>query len=208
MNRTRVKICGIRSVIDAKAAIAAGADALGFVFYKQSPRYITPQQARDITAVLPPFIGLVGLFVNSSADEVALATEQSGINLLQFHGTETEPFCSSFAMPYMKAVRVQTAEDVTSAAATYTAASGLLLDAFDATVFGGTGKTFDWRTIPALLPVPIILAGGLDADNVATAIQQVQPYAVDVSSGVEQSKGVKDHAKIQRFMQQVETTYV
>jgi phosphoribosylanthranilate isomerase len=201
---TRVKICGITDLADALDAIAAGASALGFVFYKPSPRYVSPQLAADIIRQLPPFVTTVGLFVNASQAEVAQVLEQTAIDLLQFHGDEPEVFCRGFARPYIKAFRVRPGLDVMQQVALYPSARGVLLDAYRPGVPGGTGEAFDWALIPAALAPQVILAGGLNADNVAEAISQVTPYAVDVSGGVEAAPGRKDRARINAFMAAVQ----
>ena len=201
---TRVKICGITDLADALDAIAAGASALGFVFYKPSPRYVSPQLAADIIRQLPPFVTTVGLFVNASQAEVIQVLEQTGIDLLQFHGDEPEVFCRGFARPYIKAFRVRPGLDVMQQVALYPSARGVLLDAYRPGVPGGTGEVFDWALIPAALAPQVILAGGLNADNVAEAISQVTPYAVDVSGGVEAAPGRKDRARINAFMAAVQ----
>lgn len=201
---TRVKICGITDLADALDAIAAGASALGFVFYKPSPRYVSPQLAADIIRQLPPFVTTVGLFVNASQAEVIQVLEQTGIDLLQFHGDEPEVFCRGFARPYIKAFRVRPGLDVMQQVALYPSARGVLLDAYRPGVPGGTGEVFDWALIPATLAPQVILAGGLNADNVAEAISQVTPYAVDVSGGVEAAPGRKDRARINAFMAAVQ----
>jgi phosphoribosylanthranilate isomerase len=201
---TRVKICGITDLADALDAIAAGASALGFVFYKSSPRYVSPQLAADIIRQLPPFVTTVGLFVNASQAEVAQVLEQTAIDLLQFHGDEPEVFCRGFARPYIKAFRVRPGLDVMQQVALYPSARGVLLDAYRPGVPGGTGEVFDWALIPAALAPQVILAGGLNADNVAEAISQVTPYAVDVSGGVEAAPGRKDRARINAFMAAVQ----
>jgi len=201
--RTRVKICGITRTEDALAAVNAGADALGFVFYAPSPRYISIQQAGLIFDSLPPFINKVALFVNPSREEVDEALTSLSIDVLQFHGDEDAAFCESFNKPYLKAIRVQPGTDFSKLAEDYKMASGLLFDAFDSKQYGGTGHTFDWSLLPNNYPTPLILAGGLTADNVCQAITETRPYAVDISSGVEQSKGLKDPQLIKQFMQEV-----
>jgi len=201
--RTRVKICGITRTEDALAAVNAGADALGFVFYAPSPRHISIQQASLIFDSLPPFINKVALFVNPSREEVDEALASLSIDVLQFHGDEDAAFCESFNKPYLKAIRVQPGTDFSKLAEDYKMASGLLFDAFDSKQYGGTGHTFDWSLLPNNYPTPLILAGGLTADNVCQAITETRPYAVDISSGVEQSKGLKDPQLIKQFMQEV-----
>lgn len=201
---TRVKICGITCLADAVAAVEAGASALGFVFYEPSPRYVSAEVAADIIRQLPPFVTTVGLFVNASEADVTRVLQQTGIDLLQFHGDETESFCCSFARPYIKAFRVRPELDLTAQVALYPSARGVLLDAYRPGVPGGTGEVFDWALIPPTLAPKVILAGGLEATNVAQAIEQVVPYAVDVSGGVEAAPGRKDRARINAFMAAVQ----
>lgn len=198
--RTRAKICGITRIEDALTAIKYGADAIGLVFYAPSPRHVTIEQAAAISAALPPFVTVVALFVNPSKAEVNDVLSQVRIDLLQFHGDEREAECAWFSLPYLKAIRVKHDTNLIQYAQTYRSAKALLLDTFSDNAIGGTGQIFDWGLIPANMPLPIILAGGLTSVNVATAIRQVQPYAVDVSGGVEQSKGIKDATKIAEFM--------
>jgi len=202
--RTRVKICGITRPEDALAAARHGVDAIGLVFYAPSPRHITSTLAHDIVQALPPFITVVGLFVNASSDEVYDVMTKVKLDVLQFHGDETEAECTQFNLPYYKAIRVKPDTNLLQCAQTYPSAQALLLDTFSAHAMGGTGQVFDWRLIPSQLSKPVILAGGLDAQNVASAIRQVKPYAVDISGGVEQSQGVKDVRKIAAFMQTVD----
>ena len=206
MSAVRSKICGITRMDDALAAVAAGADALGFVFYEKSPRAVTAQQARAIIAGLPPFVTTVGLFVNASACELNETLDALPLDMLQFHGDETPEQCEGYHRPYIKALRVKAGDDIAAACKAYAGASGILLDAYVDGVPGGTGQAFDWSLIPQDLSKPIILAGGLSAGNVRQAIDRVQPYAVDVSGGVEKSKGIKDHDKIRAFMQAVRAT--
>jgi phosphoribosylanthranilate isomerase len=200
---TRIKICGITRVQDALAAAASGADALGLVFYKESSRHVALQQGASVAAAIPPFVTLVGLFVNPSAEEVRNVLQQVPLDVLQFHGEEAPEFCAQFGRPYLKAVRVKAGVDLVQCAARYKGAQGLLLDAYVEGAHGGTGESFDWTLIPRALPLPLILSGGLHAGNVAAAIAQIHPYAVDVSSGVEASKGIKDVAKIAAFINEV-----
>ena len=206
MSAVRSKICGITRMDDALAAVDAGADALGFVFYEKSPRAVTAQQARAIIAGLPPFVTTVGLFVNASACELNETLDAVPLDMLQFHGDETPEQCEGYHRPYIKALRVKAGDDIAAACKAYVGASGILLDAYVEGVPGGTGQAFDWSLIPQGLSKPIILAGGLSAGNVRQAIDRVQPYAVDVSGGVEKSKGIKDHDKIRAFMQAVRAT--
>lgn len=203
--RTRAKICGITRIEDALAATAAGADAIGLVFYEKSPRAVTVEQAAGICAALPPFVTTVGLFVNAEAAEVEAVMQQAPLDLLQFHGDESAGYCRGFSRPYIKAVRMAEGIDLHAVAATYGDARGLLVDSYQKGVPGGTGHAFDWARIPAGLEMPVILAGGLTPQNVKEAVAQVHPYAVDVSSGVEREKGIKDVDKIIAFMRGVET---
>lgn len=203
--RTRVKICGITQYIDAMAAIDSGADALGFVFYKPSPRYISFSNAKRIIDKITPFINKVALFVNEESYIVNNAISQLSINLLQFHGDEDEAYCASFNTPYIKAIRMQEGTDLNDKARQFSSASALLIDTFDPAFYGGTGKTFDLSLLPKNNQQTIILAGGLTHDNVAEAITSARPYAVDVSSGVEKNKGVKDHLLIKQFMKEVKS---
>ncbi|MCP5206661.1 MAG: phosphoribosylanthranilate isomerase [Hahellaceae bacterium] len=203
MARTRVKICGITNLEDALSAVEAGADALGFVFYEKSPRYVSPEKAAEIIRQLPPFIVSVGLFVDANVSFVESVINHVRLSLLQFHGNETESFCQQFALPYIKAIRVKQGQDILQAVQSYHSARGLLLDAYVEGVPGGTGKTFDWSIIPEKHRNQIILAGGLDAENVARAIKHIHPYAVDVSGGVEAFKGKKDPMLISKFVSEV-----
>lgn len=203
--RTRVKICGLTRQEDVNAVAEAGADAIGLVFYEPSPRSVTIEQARKLIQVVPPFITVVGLFVNASAEEVRKTLEHVPLDLLQFHGDESADYCAGFDRPYIKAIRVSAETEIDANAKQYAAARGLLLDTYEAGKPGGTGNRFDWTLIPAKLPLPVILAGGLNQENVAAAIQQVKPYAVDVSGGVEETKGIKSQAKINAFMKEVKT---
>jgi len=202
--RTRVKICGITRIEDALAAINAGADAIGLVFYAQSPRCVTIEQAQKIVAAIPPFVSVVGLFINASKAEIETVLSKVRLDILQFHGDETSSECEQIKLPYYKAIRVKADTNLLQCAVEFNSAKALLLDAHSESAFGGTGQTFDWNLIPKSLTKPVILAGGLTAENVGSAIKRVQPYAVDVSGGVEKSKGVKDAAKIAAFMQAVE----
>ncbi|MFP3371347.1 phosphoribosylanthranilate isomerase [Pseudomonas sp. SIMBA_068] len=203
MSNVRSKICGITRIEDALAAAEAGADAIGFVFYAKSPRAVDVRQARAIIAELPPFVTTVGLFVNASRCELNEILEVVPLDLLQFHGDETPQDCEGYHRPWIKALRVRPGDDLEAACQLYAGGRGILLDTYVAGVPGGTGEAFDWSLVPAHLSKPIILAGGLSADNVGQAIAQVRPYAVDVSGGVEQAKGIKDAAKIEAFMQAV-----
>lgn len=203
MSNVRSKICGITRIEDALAAAEAGADAIGFVFYAKSPRAVDVRQARAIIAELPPFVTTVGLFVNASRCELNEILEVVPLDLLQFHGDETPQDCEGYHRPWIKALRVRPGDDLEAACKLYAGARGILLDTYVAGVPGGTGEAFDWSLVPERLSKPIILAGGLSADNVGQAIAQVRPYAVDVSGGVEQAKGIKDAAKIEAFLRAV-----
>jgi len=199
----RCKICGITRVEDALAAVEAGADAIGLVFYAKSPRAVTVQQAQAIVAALPPFVTTVGLFVDCQRSELNAILDAVPLDLLQFHGDETPAACEGFRRPYIKALRVKPGDDVAARIGLYGSAAGVLLDTFVPGVPGGTGEAFDWSLVPRGLRMPIILAGGLTAENVRAAIEQVQPYAVDVSGGVEASKGLKDSDKLHAFVRAV-----
>ena len=205
--RTRIKFCGITRLSDALEAVRLGVDALGFVFYPPSPRNIGIEQATDIIRQLPAFVSSVGLFVNSSEEQLKQVIQSTRIDVLQFHGDETAEQCQLYAerfrKPYLKAVRMKPGTELQSVATEYAGASGLLLDSYQKGTPGGTGTTFDWGCIPSSMSKPIILAGGLSSDNVADAIKQVTPYAVDVSGGIEQDKGIKDAAKMAAFVKEV-----
>lgn len=203
--RTRVKICGITRLEDARDAILAGADALGFVFYPPSPRNISPEQASAIVRELPAFVCTAGLFVDADPAFVEAVLQVVPLDLLQFHGDESETACSRYGRPYIKAIRMREDIDLAQMAQNYHSSRGLLLDTYVAGQAGGTGQTFDWNRIPRSLSKPVILAGGLNPQNVAQAIAQVKPWAVDVSGGVEQAKGIKDPQLITAFMQGVES---
>ncbi len=200
---TPVKICGLTRVEDALAAARLGAQAIGVVLYPKSPRHVSNRQARGIVDALPPFVTPVALMVNPTEEEVETAIEEVRPALLQFHGDETPEFCSRFSVPYIKALRVQPKTDLLQYAGDYAAAKGLLLDAFVEGARGGTGATFDWSLIPPGFPMPLVLAGGLDSSNVTEAVRRVRPWAVDVSSGVEVGKGLKDAAKMAAFIRGV-----
>ena len=200
---TRVKVCGITRVEDALAAARSGADGIGLVFYERSPRHVSVAQARQLAGALPPFVTTVGLFVNAEAAFVREVLANVPLDLLQFHGDETPEYCAQFNKPFLKAIRVKAGVDLLQCASDFRGARGLLLDAHVEGIPGGTGTAFDWALIPGDLPLPVILSGGLDAGNAAAAIKQVRPYALDVSSGVEASKGIKDAAKIAAFINEV-----
>ena len=200
MSPTRIKICGITRPEDALAAASSGADAIGLVFYADSPRAVTVQEAKDIAQVLPPFVTLVSLFVNAPAETISDVLSQVPIDLIQFHGDEDSRFCRGFGRPWIKALRVRDSMNVAKEAAALSGATGVLLDAWQEGVPGGTGRTFDWALANEPLPLPMVLAGGLDEVNVGEAIDGLRPWAVDVSGGVESSPGIKDADKIQRFV--------
>jgi len=197
---TRVKICGITRAQDAHAACAAGADALGFVFYRPSPRYVESAVAREVLRALPPFVASVGLFVDPTPEEVERALAAARVDLLQFHGDEPPELCERFGLPYIKAIRMRPGVDLLEYARRFKGDRGLLLDAYVSGTPGGTGSSFEWSRVPPELPLPIVLSGGLNPENVADAIRQVRPWAVDVSSGVEAAKGIKDPQRIVAFI--------
>ncbi len=203
MRRTRIKICGITRAEDADAAVEAGADALGLVFYPPSPRAVDVAQAVDAVGNVPAFVSVTALFVNPTVEEVQRVLDSVRIDFIQFHGDEDDDFCRQFKRPYIKALRVRQASDVVASCMRFPGALAILLDSYKPGVPGGTGETFDWSLIPETPPKPIILAGGLEPDNVASAITQIRPFAVDISGGVEASKGIKDHRKIEEFVNEV-----
>jgi phosphoribosylanthranilate isomerase len=198
--RTRVKICGITRKVDALAVVEAGGDAIGLNFSPFSPRYVALEQADEISRSVPPFVTVVGLFVNAAPYEVDLVLKHCRLDLLQFHGDESPEDCRRYGKPYIKAIRVQPETNLIQYAEDFSDAKALLLDAYVDGVAGGTGRVFDWNLIPKSFPLPLILAGGLTPENVQDAIQQVRPYAVDVSGGVEIQKGIKSAEKITAFM--------
>lgn len=200
---TRIKICGITSVEDAVHASACGAEALGLVFYAPSPRAVSPGQAAEIAASVPPFVQLVALFVDEPEAVVRRTLEQVPVHTLQFHGDEDAAYCAQFGRPYLKAVRVRPGMDLEQACAPYTGASGILLDSWQKGVPGGTGRVFDWQRARGVFPRPLVLAGGLNADNVGEGMALLRPAAVDVSGGVESSPGRKDPDKVARFVEAV-----
>lgn len=202
--RTRIKICGITRPTDGAAAAELGADAIGLVFYAPSPRAVTLERAREIATTLPPFVCKVALFVDPEPAYVNEVLAAVPIDLLQFHGDETAADCSRYGMPYIKAARVQPGFDLDLYSCRYPDACGILLDAYLPGRQGGTGTTFDWSMIPSERTKPLILAGGLHAGNVADAVRRVQPYAVDVSGGVEADKGIKDPARMAEFIHEVQ----
>ena len=203
MRRTRIKICGITRPEDADAAVEAGADALGLVFYPPSPRAVNVDQAVDAVGNVPAFVSVTALFVNPTVEEVQTVLDSVRIDIIQFHGDEDDDFCRQFKRPYIKALRVRQASDVVASCLRFPGALAILLDSYKPGVPGGTGETFDWSLIPETPPKPIILAGGLEPENVASAITQIRPFAVDISGGVEASKGIKDHSKIEEFVNEV-----
>lgn len=201
--RTRVKICGIREPEHARIAAEAGADAIGVVFYRPSPRFVEVAQAAAVVAALPPNVMAVGLFVDASEVEVRRVLDSVRLDLLQFQGEEPAGFCERFGVPYVRAVRMEAETDLVEYAGRFSRAKALLLDAHVPGQPGGTGRTFDWRGIPRGLPIPVILSGGLTIENVARAVREVKPWAVDVSSGVETGRGSKDPRKIVDFIRSV-----
>ena len=215
MFRTRVKICGITRLEDMRAAVAAGADAIGLVFYPPSPRAVTVEQAADIVAQTPAFVTTVGLFVDPTVEQVHSVLEQVPLDMLQFHGDEEEAFCCSFQRPFIKAIRMREGIDLGAEMQRWQRARGILVDAFVDGVPGGTGVAFDWSLLsqtglPQTSSVPLILAGGLTPENIARAIEQTRPFAVDVSGGVEQKDasgmsrgGIKSAEAIENFMRGV-----
>lgn len=201
--RTRVKICGITRVEDALSAAQLGCDAIGLVFYEHSPRHVSIERAAEMVRQLPPFVSAVGLFVDAAPELIYRVLTSVRLDLLQFHGSETPEQCRTYGLPYMKAIRVRPDINLLQYAQTYIEAKALLLDTYSEKAVGGTGQVFDWQLIPDELPQPIVLAGGLNADNVKAAIERVRPFAVDVSGGVETAKGIKDAAKMAAFMRGV-----
>ena len=201
----RVKICGITRAEDLAAACAAGADALGFVFYARSPRHLEIAQAAALLAQLPPFVQSVGLFVDAEPGFVEAVLKAVPLDLLQFHGSEAPAQCRIYRRPYLKAVRMREGTDLVKYCAEFDDARALLLDAYVPGVPGGTGERFDWGLIPAGLPKPIVLSGGLSPDNVTQAVQAVRPWAVDVSSGVEAAPGIKDAARMAAFIERAKS---
>lgn len=197
---TKVKFCGITNLQDAISAAELGADALGFVFYPKSPRFISPKNAKEIIKKLPPFISMVGLFVNQSKSEVEEVIKGCPLNLLQFHGDENESFCKQYNLPYIKAISMKSDVDLLKCIQEYNSAKALLLDTFSKVARGGSGEVFDWKMIPPNTLKPIIVAGGLTPDNVQTLLEVISPYGVDVSSGIEINKGLKDYKLMKKFI--------
>ena len=204
--RTRVKICGITRVDDAEAAVRAGADAIGLVFDSRSPRFITPDKAAAIARAVAPFVTIVALFVDAEAEHIRDVLRRVRVHLLQFHGHEPPEQCRLYDLPYIKAVRMREHVDLHAQAQTYADAAALLLDTYDPAVAGGSGRRFDWTRVPQGLSRPIVLAGGLTPAVVGEAVRRVRPYAVDVSSGVEITQGIKDPDKIEAFIRAVRET--
>lgn len=200
MAKTRIKVCGITRQEDARAAADAGADAIGLVFYSKSPRAVSIEQAAAIVAVVQPFVSVVALFVDESAATIERTLSAVPIDVIQFHGDESSAFCAQFQRPWIKALRMEPGLDVEGGCTQYRNARGILLDSWQEGVPGGTGKTFDWQLAPESLPLPVVLAGGLNADNVGNAIRILRPAAVDVSGGVESAPGLKDGRKIAQFI--------
>lgn len=203
MRRTRIKVCGFTREADLDGALALGVDAVGFVLYPPSPRAVTATRAAELARRVPPFVSRVGLFVNEDAAVVAQAAREASLDLLQFHGDESAEYCERFGLPWIKAVRVRPETDLLECADRFRGARALLLDAWSE-AWGGSGKRFDWSLIPSSLPMPLILSGGLDPDNVVEAVRNIRPAAVDVSSGVESAKGIKDVARVAAFISGVE----
>ena len=199
----RIKFCGITRAADAAAAVSLGVDAIGFVFYAPSPRYIELEQAAAIARALPPFVCKVGLFVNERAATVEQTCAAVGLNVVQYHGDETPQECARALRPWIKAIRVRPELDLAQECARYAAASAWLFDSYDEQLYGGSGKRFEWDLLPHTHRRPIILAGGLTPDNVGEAIRATAPYAVDVSGGIEAAKGIKDHDKMRTFIAEV-----
>ncbi|MFC2994556.1 phosphoribosylanthranilate isomerase [Acinetobacter sichuanensis] len=210
--RTRAKICGITRIQDIQSAVQAGADAIGFVFFEPSPRYVSALQAQPLAQAIPPYVNIVGLFVNASAEEIAQVLKQVPLDIIQFHGDETPEQCQQIAQfnqrRWYKAIQIKPDMENSEIIATIwqyqqAGASAMLLDAWHPELKGGTGHSFDWSQFPKL-DIPLILAGGLNPDNVEDAIHTTQAYAVDVSGGIEAAKGIKDQQLIEKFMQGVQ----
>ncbi len=205
--RTRVKVCGMTRAEDIAAAAAHGADAIGLVFYPPSPRFLSIPKARDLRATVPAFVSTVALFVNATPAEVERVIAEVRPDLLQFHGEETPRFCRHFGVPYVKACRVRPGVDLLEYLSDFPDAAGWMADSH-VDAYGGTGTTFDWSVIPERRERPLVLSGGLEQNNVREAIRRVRPWAVDVSSGVESAKGIKDAAKIAAFIAEVQNANV
>lgn len=201
--RTRIKICGVTRPEDLQAAARLGVDAIGLVFYPRSPRCLTLSQARELARAAPAFLTVTGLFLDATRDDVQRTLDEVRLGLLQFHGTEPPEFCRAFGQPYIKAVAMGAQPNLMDYVRRYHDAAALLLDNHASGQPGGTGEVFDWSAVPRVISMPLILAGGLRASNVAAAVRQVQPYGVDVSSGVESAPGIKDAAKMAEFVCEV-----
>ena len=203
--QTRIKFCGMTNLQDVERAIDLGVDALGFVFVSESYRYLSLDQAQKIIENVPPFVIKVGLFMNSESTFIQNIIQRIRLDLLQFHGNEDEKFCNQFQIPYLKAVPMASVSSVADYYEEFPSATGFVLDSHATGQMGGSGKTFEWADIPNIQTRPTILAGGLTPENVAEAIRVVRPYAVDVSSGIEASKGIKDPAKMEHFIKEVKS---
>jgi len=203
MTRTRVKICGVRDEATAQVAAEAGADAIGLVFHKPSPRYLQAKAAARIMQSLPPLVMGVGLFVDLPADDIKAILREVRLDMLQFHGDEPPEYCEQFGVPWIHVAKMGQGVDLLEYAGRFSRAKALILDADVPGEAGGTGRAFDWTSIPRKLPLPLILSGGLTPQNVGRAVREVRPWAVDVSSGVESSRGVKDPARIVEFIRSV-----
>lgn len=201
--RTRVKICGFTQVQDAVVAANLGVDAIGLVFYPPSPRNVSTDKAYEIVRALPAFVTVVALFVDEQEDKICEVLDKVSIDCIQFHGDESVEACKIYNKPYMKAIRMKPGLDISEIARQHPQASALLLDAYHPGIKGGSGCQFDWDLIPKQCTLPVILAGGLESNNAKQAVQTVRPYALDVSSGVESSKGIKDVAKMAAFIQAI-----
>lgn len=206
--RTRVKICGITRVEDGLAAARLGADAIGLVFYAKSPRAVSISQAQTLVRALPPFVTIVGLFVDAAPEDIRRVLAAVPLDLLQFHGKEVPEACRVYGRPYIKVVHMDKDTDVISQSRPYDDAAGILVDTYVRGVPGGTGQSFEWSSLPVGLGCPLIVAGGLTPDNVAAAVSQVRPWAVDVSGGVEAAPGIKDVAKIAAFIRGVNSVQI
>ena len=198
----RIKFCGMTRAEDVQHAVDLGVDALGFVFVKKSSRCLTVEAAQNLMERVPPFVSCVGLFMNSAPVAIETVIRQTGLHLLQFHGSEDEDHCRQFGMPYLKAVPVSSTESVTDYCSNFSSAAGFVMDSHAAGQMGGTGKTFAWDRIPDSFGRPVVLAGGLTPGNVSLAVREVRPYAVDVSSGIETSPGIKDAGKMKKFIEE------
>ena len=201
----KIKICGLTDPENSKQIASLDIHAIGLVFFNESPRAVSIEQANEIIQEIPPFINKVGLFVNANSNFVDQVLNSVNIDTIQFHGDESSSDCSQFQMPFIKAIRMREGTNLLSQAEEFSSASGLLLDSFEEDSYGGTGKSFDWNLIKNNLDLPIILAGGLNKDNVISAIEKTQPYAIDISSGVETEKGIKDIEKTKEIIEIVKS---